>query len=182
MKNLKFGVDFDDTISADKESFGKIFKVLQDAGHTIVVVTGRSPIDHWKTEAEQTIREICIVNDLIPIEIVFAGPHWKKEVAKSKGHDIDIWFDNCPEYIGKQWLLKNFEISPDNLFSPETSGRIRRELEEALKNAWIDKMNELKIYPKRVTDPEIKERLWSRIDNEAQEFIQKVFKELSEIE
>jgi hypothetical protein len=33
-----------------------------------------------------------------------------------------------------------------------------------------------------VTDPEIKEKLWSRIDNEAQEFIQKVLKELSEIE
>lgn len=48
MKRLKFGVDFDDTISADPESFGKIFRILQDAGHTVVVVTGRSPIGDWK--------------------------------------------------------------------------------------------------------------------------------------
>jgi len=98
------------------------------------------------------------------------------------GHNIDIWIDNSPEYIGKQWLLKNFEISPDSLFSPETSGRVRRELEEALKIAWLQKMDELKVYPKRVTDPEIKAKLWARIDDEAQEFIQKVLKELSEIE
>ena len=178
----KFAFDFDDTISTDVETFGKIFKVLQQAGHIVIVVTGRSPIGDWKTEVEKTLNSLCLINDLSPIEIIFAGPHWKKEVAKSRGHDIDIWVDNAPEYIGKQWLLKNFEISPENLFSPETSGRIRRELEEALKNAWIDKMNELKIYPKRVTDPVIKEKLWSRIDNEAQEFIQKVLKELSEIE
>jgi methyl coenzyme M reductase subunit D len=81
-----------------------------------------------------------------------------------------------------QWLLKDFEITPDNLFSPETSGRVRRELEEALKIAWLNKMNELKIYPKRVNDPEVKDKLWSRIDNEAQVFIQKLLKELSEIE
>ena len=43
-------------------------------------------------------------------------------------------------------------------------------------------MNELKIYPKRVNDPEVKDKLWSRIDNEAQVFIQKLLKELSEIE
>lgn len=182
MKNLKFGVDFDDTITADKESFGKIFRVLQEAGHTVVVVTGRSPIDNWKIEAEKTIRDLCLIYDLVPIEIVFAGPSWKKEAATIKGHSIDIWIDNSPEYIGKQWLLKNFEISPDSLFSPETSGRVRRELEEALKTAWLTKMDELKVYPKRVTDPEIKTKLWARIDDEAQEFIQKVLKELSEIE
>lgn len=182
MKKLKFGVDFDDTISADPESFGKIFEILQSAGHTVVVVTGRSPIGDWKSGAEKAIKDLCTIHDLVPIEIVFAGPNWKKEVAKSEGHEIDIWFDNSPEYIGKQWLLKNFEISADNLFSPETSGRIRRELEETLQKAWISKMQELKVYPKRVTDPIVKEKLWARIDNEAQEFIQKVLKELSEIE
>jgi len=72
MKNLKFGVDFDDTITADKESFGKIFRVLQEAGHTIVVVTGRSPIDNWKSEAEKTISDLCLIYDLSPVEIVFA--------------------------------------------------------------------------------------------------------------
>ena len=182
MKRLKFGVDFDDTISADPESFGKIFRILQDAGHTVVVVTGRSPIGDWKKEAESTINKLCLIHDLIPIEVVFASTDWKREVAKNHGHEIDIWFDNSPEYIGKQWLLKNFEVSSDNLFSPETSGIIRRELETTLKKAWIDKMSELKIYPKRVTDPVVKEKLWERIDNEAQEFIQKILKELSEIE
>jgi hydroxymethylpyrimidine pyrophosphatase-like HAD family hydrolase len=182
MKSLKFGVDFDDTITADKNAFGKIFKVLQNEGHEVVVVTGRSAIDHWKLEAEKTIKDLCFIYDLNPIEIVFAGPYWKKEAAKEQGHEIDIWIDNSPEYIGKQWLLKDFEISPDNLFSPETSGRVRRELEEALKVAWLNKMNELKIYPKRVNDPEVKDKLWSRIDNEAQVFIQKLLKELSEIE
>ena len=182
MKNLKFGVDFDDTITADKETFGKIFKVLQDAGHTVIIVTGRSPIDHWKAEAEKTIKNLCIIHDLSPIEIVFAGPNWKRDSAKDNGHDIDIWIDNSPEYIGKQWSLNKIEVSPDGLFSPETSGRVRRELEEALKLAWLQKMDELKVYPKRVTDPEIKAKLWARIDDEAQEFIQKVLKELSEIE
>ena len=178
----KFAFDFDDTISADVYTFGKIFKILQDAGHKVIVVTGRSPIGDWKLEVENTIQNLCTLNDLDVIEIIFAGPHWKKEVALSRGHQVDIWVDNAPEYIGKQWLLKNFEISPDNLFSPETSGRIRRELEECLKEAWMNKMKELKIYPKRVTDPDVKEKLWSRIDNEAQEFIQKLLNELSEFE
>jgi hypothetical protein len=182
MKKLKFGVDFDDTISSDVHTFGQLFKTLQDAGHQIIVVTGRSPIGEWKAFAEKTIKEICMVNDLIPIEIVFAGTNWKREMALKAGHKIDIWIDNSPEYIGKQWLLKNFEIGSDNLFSPETSGIIRRGLEDCLKEAWINKMQELKTYPKRVTDPEVKEKLWKRIDNEAQEFIQKVLKELSEIE
>ena len=41
MKNLKFGVDFDDTITADKESFGKIFRVLQEAGDVTVPLLDR---------------------------------------------------------------------------------------------------------------------------------------------
>jgi hypothetical protein len=182
MRNLKFGVDFDDTITADPESFGKMFRVLQDAGHTIIVVTGRSPIAHWKSEVEKTIKDLCLIHDLKPIEIVFASTNWKRVSAASSGHEIDIWIDNSPEYIGKQFLLENFEISSNNLFSPETSGIIRRGLENALKEAWLTKMSELKVYPKRVTDPIVKEKLWSRIDNEAQEFIQKVLKELSEME
>ena len=182
MKTLKFGVDFDDTITADKETFANIFGVIQAAGHTVVVVTGRSPIGDWKKEAEKTIRDLCMVYDLKPIEIVFAGTNWKKEMALKAGHEIDIWIDNSPEYIAKQWSLKSFEVSSDNYFSPETSGIIKRGLEEALKEAWINKMKELKVYPKRVTDPELKEKIWAKIDVEAQEFIQKILKELSEIE
>lgn len=180
MHKLKFGVDFDDTLSADPESFGKMFKILQDSGHEIVIVTGRSPIDKWKQEAEVMLLYLINKYSLDHIPIVFSGTEWKKISANKAGHKIDIWIDNSPEYIGKQYLLKSFEIGSNNLFSPETSGIIKRQLETTVRQAWIEKMKELKVYPKRVTDPEVKEKLWNDINNEAQEFIQSLFNELSE--
>jgi hypothetical protein len=157
-----------------------MFKMLQQAGHEIVIVTGRSPVAHWKEEAENLIAELTDKFELNRIPIVFSGTEWKRVSAEKAGHNINIWIDNSPEYIGKQWLLKSFEISKDNLFSPETSGIIRKNLEACIKDAWIKKMQELKIYPKRVTDAEVKEELWKSIDNEAQEFIQLLLNELSE--
>lgn len=47
-------------------------------------------------------------------------------------------------------------------------------METALKEAWESKSEELKIYPKRLSDGEEKEKLWNKINKEADNLINKI--------
>ena len=83
--------------------------------------------------------------------------------------------DNSPEYIDQQYILHDMNIGEkDNPLSPETSGRIKKAMETALKEAWESKSEELKIYPKRLSDGEEKEKLWNKINKEADNLINKI--------
>ena len=105
--------------------------------------------------------------------VVFSGSQWKKEAAKEAGYHISIWIDNSPEYIGKQYILSDLHIGEkNNYLSPETSGRIKKAMEESLKTAWEKTSEELKIYPKRLENGPDKEKLWAKINNEAEKIIE----------
>jgi uncharacterized alpha/beta hydrolase family protein len=170
---LNFGIDFDDTITEDIDCFGKIFKTMQEAGHNVIVVTGRSKIGNWETEVYKTLEYLQTKYDLASIPVVFAGSEWKKQAAKNAGYPINIWMDNSPEYIDQQYILHDMNIGEkENHLSPETSGRIKKAMEESLKTAWEKTSEELKIYPKRLENGPDKEKLWSKINNEAEKIIE----------
>lgn len=107
---LNFGIDYDDTITEDIDCFGKIFKTMQEAGHNVIVVTGRSKIGNWETEVYKTLEYLQTKYDLASIPVVFAGSEWKKQAAKNAGYPINIWMDNSPEYIDQQYILHDMNI------------------------------------------------------------------------
>lgn len=173
--NLNFGIDFDDTITEDIELFGKIFNTLQEFGHKVIIVTGRSKVGQWEQEVYEVLGYLQNKYNLENIPVVFAGTEWKKQAAKKAGYPIHVWIDNSPEYIDKQYILKDMDIGEiNNYLSPETSGRIKREMENTLQQAWENKANELKIYPKRLSEGEEKDKLWNKINKEAEELIDKI--------
>jgi len=45
-------------------------------------------------------------------------------------------------------------------------------MEDTLKSAWESKSEELKIYPKRLKDGPEKDKLWEKINKEANDIIQ----------
>lgn len=172
---LNFGIDYDDTITEDIDCFGEIFKTMQEAGHSVVVVTGRSKIGNWEKEVYQTLEYLQNKYNLLSIPVVFAGSEWKKQAAINAGYSINIWMDNSPEYIDKQYILHDMNIGEkDNYLSPETSGRIKKAMQTALEEAWESKSEELKIYPKRLSDGPEKEKLWNKINKEADNLINKI--------
>lgn len=169
---ITFGIDYDDTITEDIDLFGKLIKSIEDSGNNAVIVTGRSKIGSWETEVLETIDYYKNKFDIKKLPVVFSGSQWKKEAAKEAGYHINIWIDNSPEYIGKQYIVSGLNIGENNNYlSPETSGRIKKAMEESLRSAWEKTSEELKIYPKRLKDSAEKEKLWTKIDNEAETII-----------
>jgi hypothetical protein len=90
-------IDYDNTYAADPETFNKVIKTFQDAGHTVICVTGRSNDGLM----DKPVRES--IGKLIPV--VFAGSEWKRSAAKRHGYDVNVWIDDNPEMIGKQVLI-----------------------------------------------------------------------------
>lgn len=170
---ITFGIDYDDTITEDIDLFGTLIKSIEDSGNDAVIVTGRSKIGSWEEEVLTTIEYYKNKYNIKKLPVVFSGSQWKKEAAKEAGYHINIWIDNSPEYIGKQYILSDLSIGEKNNFlSPETSGRIKKAMEESLKTAWEKTSEELKIYPKRLSDGPEKDKLWSKINNEAEKIIE----------
>ena len=169
---ITFGIDYDDTITEDIELFGNLIKSIEDSGNKAVIVTGRSKIGFWEQEVLETIEYYKNKFNIKDLTVVFSGSQWKKEAAKEAGHHINIWIDNSPEYIGKQYILSGLNIGEkNNHLSPETSGRIKKAMEESLMTAWEKTSEELKIYPKRLPEGPEKNKLWSKINEEAENII-----------
>lgn len=174
---ITFGIDYDDTITEDIDLFGALIKSIEDSGNNAVIVTGRSKIGSWETEVLETIEYYKNKFNIKKLPVVFSGSQWKKEAAKEAGYHINIWIDNSPEYIGKQYIVSGLNIGEkNNYLSPETSGRIKKAMEESLKSAWEKTSEELKIYPKRLQDGIEKEKLWAKIDSEADKIIKEYTK------
>lgn len=96
-------IDFDGTFAADPSLFKAFVLSARRAGHTCLLVTGRSDEGQWG----QKVREV--VGDLMPI--VFAGRAWKQQAATEAGYAVDVWIDDSPEYIGPQNLLLSAQKS-----------------------------------------------------------------------
>lgn len=90
-------IDYDGTYTTDHETWNKVIHLLINLGHTVICVTGREDI---KSMSEPVMLS---VGRIIPV--VFAGKEWKREAALKKGYKVDVWIDDTPEMIGKQFLI-----------------------------------------------------------------------------
>ena len=81
-QSLVFGIDLDDTISADKELFREIIGAIQRRGHAVWIVTARNDGDYCDILAEF---------ENIVDKVVFSAQQAKQDVV-----DVDIWIDDFP--------------------------------------------------------------------------------------
>lgn len=83
-------IDYDNTYSADPETFNKVIKLFQDAGHTVICVTGRD--DGVMGEPVNNS-----IGKLAPV--IFAGSVSKRTAARNRGYIVDVWVDDMPAMI-----------------------------------------------------------------------------------
>lgn len=95
LRPLIFGIDFDNTWSADPDLLALFVESLRTRGHSAVIVTGRSDVGMFGIEVQRAVESLGI-------PIVFAARRWKRAAALEEGFKVDIWMDDMPEYIGPQ--------------------------------------------------------------------------------
>src|SRR5262245_66511191 len=84
-------LDYDGTIDADPELFRQLIALFRSRGHTPIVVTSRTA--GFSDEVERTVGEV---------PVVYAGSVWKRQAAQAAGYMVNVWIDDCPEYIDLQ--------------------------------------------------------------------------------
>ena len=95
---MLFGIDFDNTFSADPALFHSFLDLLTARGHKAVIVTGRSK-PTGKGGLSEFLVEV-VTKGRLPI--VYAGMKFKRLAATEAGYNVDIWIDDNPEFIDKQ--------------------------------------------------------------------------------
>jgi NADPH:quinone reductase-like Zn-dependent oxidoreductase len=97
-KKMLFGLDYDGTYTGDPDFFDAFIMLCQAYGHDVVIVTSRPEKGDMAGELKE------VIDDLVPV--VFARERWKKDAALEAGYQVDIWIDDMPESIAKQFLLE----------------------------------------------------------------------------
>lgn len=88
---MNIALDFDETVTADPETFYKVFKVFEEAGHDVRIVTARQD-DGRHVDIEAWI-------GLEDIPIIYCEGQQKRAVCASIGWMPDVWIDDFPENI-----------------------------------------------------------------------------------
>lgn len=83
-------IDYDDTYTKDPETFNKVIKLFQEAGHTVICVTLRFPFQ-GDAVLDSIGKHVSAV--------LFTGGQMKKDYAIKAGYKVDVWFDDLPEMI-----------------------------------------------------------------------------------
>lgn len=84
---MTVGIDYDDTWTAAPELFAEFVRMLQAAGHTAIIVTGRS--EERRPEG-------------LPIPVYCTGGRAKRWfMLDEHGIHVDIWIDDTPEWVGQ---------------------------------------------------------------------------------
>ena len=94
---MLIAIDYDDTWSADPEMWNEIVRIMEHAGHSVIIATSRR---HWSDDMER---------GRIPshLTIVYCGNNFKEhEVELQTGCVVDIWIDDMPGMI-QQCLILN---------------------------------------------------------------------------
>lgn len=96
MKRLKIAVDFDETITADRELWRVFIDEAKARGHDVRIVTFRS--DYYPAFNE----DIYAFANEMKVPIIFSSSRQKRTAWKA-----DIWIDDMPELIPTKTELKN---------------------------------------------------------------------------
>lgn len=90
-------IDYDNTYTADPESFNKVIAIFQEAGHDVICVTGRD-------DGVLGVPVRNSIGKLIPV--IFAGSTGKREAARKRGYIVDVWVDDTPGMIDPLYEIK----------------------------------------------------------------------------
>jgi hypothetical protein len=85
-------LDFDDTFTADRETWTKVASVLVNAGHEVICISGRIDEESNQTELRQSLPESVE-------RIYLCGPVSKKHYAETHSILVDVWIDDSPSRI-----------------------------------------------------------------------------------
>lgn len=99
---MLISLDFDGTFTRDPDGWRSFVEMMKERGHSFVCVTGRAACTPAATEAAKAL-SFDEAGPIMPI--VFAGYEWKRTVAEKMGFKIDVWIDDCPTMIEKQYIL-----------------------------------------------------------------------------
>lgn len=88
---LKIGLDFDGTVSADKEGWGNIVLLMKSFGWDVRITTFRHTTD------ENT--DVQAFAESAGIPVIYTGHTQKLHFAESIGWIPDIWIDDMPYFI-----------------------------------------------------------------------------------
>lgn len=95
-RRITLSVDFDATYTADPETTSAAMDLFLEAGHEVIVVTGRG--DHHRPTAEKVIGERF--DGRVPvIRVYHMDVGDKYEAALKHGYNPDIWWDDQPWHI-----------------------------------------------------------------------------------
>lgn len=90
-------IDYDNTYTADPETFNKVITLFKEAGHDVICVTGRD-------DGVLGVPVRNSIGKLIPV--IFAGSTWKREAARKRGYIVDVWIDDMPSMIDPQHIIE----------------------------------------------------------------------------
>ena len=86
-------IDFDQTYTADRDTWDEVIDVFRKAGHTVYCVTCR---ESWDTGSEENgIPRIAEKVD----QVFFTGGLAKIDFMEQEGYHVDIWVDDCPATV-----------------------------------------------------------------------------------
>ena len=96
MKAQLFGLDYDDTYTADPDLWRQFISDAQRRGHKVVCVTARRKPPDFTCDPR--------LPESVPI--VCSGPEYKKHAAARAGYPVTIWIDDTPELIAPSLILE----------------------------------------------------------------------------
>ncbi len=96
---MDIGIDFDGTYAADPAAWAQVVRVLQAAGHKVVLVTNRTS-GTWGEEVRRLVG--------MTMPIIYAGDRGesKYQAARRNGFKIQVWIDDNPGTIGGSHVLE----------------------------------------------------------------------------
>lgn len=90
-EKLTIAIDYDDTFTADVNAWSKVIEVLQLAGHDVVCISARRDELNQRRELEAALPK--------GVRVLLSYGDPKQLYATSRGVNVDIWIDDCPEAI-----------------------------------------------------------------------------------
>jgi hypothetical protein len=90
---LIIGLDYDETFSADPQTWFDAMQVLQNQGHTVIGVTSRN---RTQIMSDPMYVELCDC-------VIFCAGKSKVHVAENFGYKVDVWIDDKPNSIHTSW-------------------------------------------------------------------------------
>lgn len=87
---MKISIDYDETFTADPDFWREVIRYGRKRGHEFICVTARSTPPGMDEPA-------------IPCEVICSPLQYKVISAMEKGHNVDVWIDDCPGMIMKSY-------------------------------------------------------------------------------